>query len=153
MEDSSYVDRTLQLYRTLRAKHERIGVCLQSYLFRTPQDLEGLLPTKPWIRLVKGAYAEPAAIAHPVKRDNDLAYYDLALKLLDAAARGSAFPVFGTHDLPLLERILGGAHERGLKRDQYEVHMLYGIRTGDQRALVQAGHRVRTLISYGHAWF
>ena len=153
MEDSRYVDRTLELYRRVRAKHQRVGVCLQSYLFRTPNDLATLLPIKPWIRLVKGAYAEPATVAYPAKRDSDLAYYDLALKLLDAAAKGDVLPVFGTHDLTLLNRIVAAAGERNVRDSAYEIHMLYGIRSADQRALAAGGHTVRTLISYGEAWF
>ncbi len=144
MEDSSYVDRTLALYRRLKETHQNVGVCMQAYLRRTPADLEELMPIKPAIRLVKGAYAEPENVAFPVKRDVDLAYYQLAEMLLD----GGAFPVFGTHDIGLLERII----TRG-KGKSFEIHMLYGIRSGDQRALARQGHVVRCLISYGSAWF
>ncbi len=144
MEDSWYVDRTLALYRRLKETHQNVGVCMQAYLRRTPADLETLMPIKPAIRLVKGAYAEPENVAFPVKRDVDLAYYQLAEMLLD----GGAFPVFGTHDIGLLERII----ERG-KGKSFEIHMLYGIRSGDQRALARQGHVVRCLISYGSAWF
>ncbi len=153
MEDSSYVDRTLDLYRALKAKYEPVGIAIQSYLFRTPNDIDSLLPLKPWIRLVKGAYAEPAAIAYPVKRDNDLAYYDLSLKLLEGVKKYGGLPVFGTHDIPLLQRIVAAAKERGIKAGQYEIHMLYGIKTADQQAFVARGEAVKVLISYGHAWF
>ena len=153
MEDSSYVDRTLALYRDLKAKHEPIGLAIQSYLFRTPKDIEGLLPLKPWIRLVKGAYAEPASVAFPVKRDNDLAFYDLSLKLLEGVKAYGGLPVFGTHDIALLQRIVGAAKERGIKPGQYEIHMLYGIQTAAQRDFVARGETVKILISYGHAWF
>jgi len=153
MEDHTYVDRTIELYRSVRMKFDRTGLAIQAYLFRTPKDIDALLGIKPWIRLVKGAYNEPATVAHPVKRDVDLAYYDLALKLLDAAARGDCLPVFGTHDIPLVRRILARARERGVAPGQYEVHMLYGIRPADQLALAREGESVKTLISYGHAWF
>jgi proline dehydrogenase len=153
MEDSRYADRTLELYQRVRARYDRVGVALQAYLRRTPDDLARLLPLKPWIRLVKGAYAEPPTVAFPVKRDTDLAYYDLALRLLDAAGRGEVLAVFGTHDMPLLDRVLAAARERGVGPDRFEVHMLYGIRSADQQRLARAGHRVRTLISYGRAWF
>ncbi len=153
MEDSSYVDRTLALYRDLKAKHEPIGLAMQSYLFRTPKDIEALLPLKPWIRLVKGAYAEPASVAFPVKRDNDLAFYDLSLKMLEGVKKYGGLPVFGTHDIALLERIVGAARERGIKPGQYEIHMLYGIQTAAQRDFVARGETVKVLISYGHAWF
>ncbi len=153
MEDSSYVDRTLDLFRKLRERHERVGLCLQAYLRRTPADLESLMPLKPAIRLVKGAYAEAPHVAFPAKRDVDLAYYDLARRLLDAAATGGAFPVFGTHDMPLVARLADHATRAGVRADAWEIHMLYGIRTGDQESLAARGRVVRTLISYGRSWF
>lgn len=153
IEDSSYVDRTIDLYRKLRAQHERVGLCLQSYLRRTPADLAALLPLKPVIRLVKGAYAEPEHVAYPDKRDVDLAYYELGVKLLEAAAAGGAFPVFGTHDVALSGRLASRAAQLGVKDGQYEIHMLYGIRAADQRRLAAQGRSVKVLISYGSAWF
>ncbi len=153
MEDSSYVDRTLELYRGLRAKHERVGLAMQAYLRRTPQDLAALLPLKPTVRLVKGAYAEPAHVAFPAKRDTDFAYYELASQLLAAAAKGQAMPIFGTHDLTLVQRIVAKAASLGVVDGGYEIHMLYGIRMAEQRALAAQGHSVKTLISYGSSWF
>lgn len=153
MEDSSYVDRTLDLYRKLKAKHDNVGLCLQSYLRRTPEDLASLMPLNPVIRLVKGAYAEAPHVAFPVKRDVDLAYYALADTLLAAAAGGKALPVFGTHDMGLIERIAGRAATLGVAISKWELHMLYGIRSGDQQTLAARGHTVRCLISYGNAWF
>jgi len=153
MEDSSYVERTLDLFETLRAHHTKVGVCLQAYLFRTPKDLERLLPLKPAIRLVKGAYAEPASVAFRAKRDTDAQYVSLGESLLDASARGNAFPVFGTHDMNIVNRLVGRATSMQLDATQYEVHMLYGIRSSDQRALAERGTGVRCLISYGDNWF
>jgi len=153
MEDSSYVDRTLDLYRRLKASHENVGVCLQAYLRRTPADLDGLMPLKPAIRLVKGAYAEAAHVAFPEKRDVDIAYYAIADALLAAASRGNAFPVFGTHDRGLIDRITTRAAALSVPDTGFEIHMLYGIRTADQLALARAGRKVRTLISYGRSWF
>ena len=153
MEDSSYVDRTLNLYRALKARHEKVGLALQSYLRRTPDDLKSLLPLRPIIRLVKGAYAEPPHIAYPEKRDTDLSYYQLADTLLAAAARGGARPIFGTHDMGLIDRINARAGQLGVKNGNYEIHMLYGIRMDAQRTLARAGRTVATLISYGSAWW
>jgi proline dehydrogenase len=153
MEDSSYVDRTLELFRRLKAKHPQVGLAMQAYLRRTPQDLASLLPLRPIIRLVKGAYADPPHVAFPEKRDTDLAYYELATELLGAAAKGEALPIFGTHDIPLVERIVGKASALGVKDGGYEIHMLYGIRMGEQRALAARGRTVKTLISYGSSWF
>jgi proline dehydrogenase len=153
MEDSSYVDRTLELYRGLRARHQRVGLAMQAYLRRTPQDLASLLPLRPTVRLVKGAYAEPAHVAFPAKRDTDFAYFDLSVELLNAAAKGNALPIFGTHDMGLVERIVAKAAALGVADAGYEIHMLYGIRMAEQRALAAQGRTVKTLISYGSSWF
>jgi proline dehydrogenase len=144
MEESNYVDATLDVFRAARAKHKKVGVCMQSYLRRTADDLEKLMPLEPAIRLVKGAYREPPEIAFPKKSDTDEAYYDLAVRML----KGGAFPVFGTHDLKLLERIRAAGSTA-----PYEVHMLYGIQSAAQRALAAAGVKVRVLISYGANWY
>jgi proline dehydrogenase len=153
MEDSSYVDRTLDLYEQLKAQHEKVGLCLQSYLFRTPKDLERLLPIRPAIRLVKGAYAEPAEVAFPAKKDTDAQFVSLAERLLEAARSGDAFPVFGTHDMTIVRHLVDRATATGVAAGAFEVHMLYGIRAAEQRALASQGHAVRCLISYGSNWF
>jgi proline dehydrogenase len=153
MEDSSYVDRTLALYRALRAKYEGVGVCLQAYLRRTPDDVAALLPLRPAIRLVKGAYAEPPHVALPAKRDTDAAFEAIGRTLLDAAARRETFVVLGTHDVPLIRRLARHARAREVPDDAWETHMLYGIRAADQVDLARAGRRVRTLIAYGTHWF
>jgi proline dehydrogenase len=153
MEDSSYVDRTLELYRGLRTKHERVGVAMQAYLRRTPDDLRQLLAHRPTVRLVKGAYAEPPHVAFPSKRDVDLAYYDLSVELLNAAAKGQALPIIGTHDMTLIDRLVAKASSLGVENGGYEIHMLYGIRMAEQKALAAKGRTVKTLISYGSSWF
>jgi proline dehydrogenase len=153
MEESRYVDVTLDLFRRARSVNPQVGVCLQAYLRRTPADLEALLPLSPAIRLVKGAYNEPASVAFPRKRDVDDAYAALADRLLERAARGQARPVFGTHDLRLIAAIRSRAQRHGTPASGYEVHMLYGIAAAAQRTLVQEGVRVRVLISYGTHWF
>ena len=153
MEDHSYVDRTIDLYRAVKANYPESGLAIQSYLFRTPKDVDGLLEVSPRIRLVKGAYREPASVAFPAKRDVDLAYYDVAITLLEAAKRGQGLPVFGTHDIPLVRRIMAKAKDIGVKPGGYEIHMLYGIKSGEQAQLTREGETVKTLISYGSAWF
>jgi proline dehydrogenase len=153
MEDSSYVDRTLDLYVALKKNHPSTGVALQAYLHRTPDDLSRLMPLKPVIRLVKGAYDEPAEVAFARKSDTDRAYYALASRMLDGARTGDCSPVFGTHDLALIARITERAAESGAGKDKYQIHMLYGIRDAAQRRLVADGHIVKTLISYGAAWY
>ena len=153
MEDSTYVDRTLDLYVALKKSHPSTGVALQAYLHRTPADLARLMPMKPVIRLVKGAYDEPKGIAFAKKSDTDRAYFELASQLLDGARTGACSPIFGTHDLDLISRIGGRASDSGVGKDKYQIHMLYGIRDAAQRRLVGEGHIVKTLVSYGAAWY
>ena len=152
MEDSHYTDVTLDIFRRARATHAGVGLCLQAYLRRTGADLDSLLPLAPAIRLVKGAYAEPADVAFPRKADVDAAYLALGERLLEHAERG-ARPVFGTHDVRLIARLRERARALKLPRGTCEFHLLYGIRDAEQRRLVAEGETVRVLISYGTAWF
>jgi len=153
MEESRYVDATLEVYRRAKTEWPNVGVCLQAYLHRTAKDLEALLAISPAIRLVKGAYNEPATIAFPKKSDVDENYRQLAKRLLAEAARQRAKPVFGTHDLAIVEFIRKAALEQRVDPSSYEFHMLYGIRADEQRKLAGMGAEVRVLISYGSAWF
>ncbi len=153
MEDSKYVDRTFELYVALKRNHPSTGVAIQAYLHRAPNDLARLMPLKPVIRLVKGAYDEPGDIAFAKKADTDGAYYELASEMLNAAHTGTCTPVFGTHDLALIARIAQRAQSSGIGKDKYQIHMLYGIRDSAQRRLVAEGHIVKTLVSYGAAWY
>lgn len=152
MEGSKYTDVTLDLYRRAKAKHQNVGLALQSYLYRTMADLESLLPLKPIIRLVKGAYLEPPAVAFPAKSDVDENFFKLAERLMKADGVGAgARAVFGTHDSALHARIAKSAAH--LDKSKYEYHMLYGIRNEEQKRLLEAGHTVFVLISYGEFWF
>jgi proline dehydrogenase len=154
IEESHYVDVTLDLYETLRGEFPAVGLCLQAYLFRTADDLERLLSIGGTIRLVKGAYREAADVAFPRKKDTDGNFLALARRMLEHAA-GRPTPRHGmaTHDLALLERIREEAPALGLPGDAYEIQMLYGIRTEEQIRMASAGQRVRVLISYGESWF
>lgn len=153
MEDSTYVDRTLDLYVALKESYPSTGVALQAYLRRTPDDVSRLMELNPVIRLVKGAYDEPAKIAFEKKSETDRAYYELASTMLDGAREGVCSPVFGTHDLGLIARIVARAAVSGVEKGDYQIHMLYGIRDAAQRRLVAEGEKVKTLISYGSAWY
>lgn len=158
MEGSPYVDPTLGLYERLKAGHRNIGICLQAYLRRTPADLQRILPLAPAVRLVKGAYDEPAAIAYRTKTEVDGAYQALALTLAegtrsdDAGSRGARCAL-GTHDGGLIERIATFAEAAGVGRDRLEVHMLYGVRADELRRLATLGFPVSTLIAYGEHWY
>ncbi len=154
MEGSEYVDDTLELYRRIRSDHENVGICLQSYLYRTEDDLESLIPLRPMIRLVKGAYRESADIAWPKKIDVNGAFMMRAVRLLEATKADPGVRVgFGTHDGGLIGDIRRAAYDLGLERDAFEIQMLYGIRRDLQSWLVAEGCAVRILISYGPHWF
>ena len=153
MESSAYVERTLVLYERLRADHRNVGICLQAYLRRTPADLRRLLPLEPAVRLVKGAYDEPANVAWQKRPEVDGAYQAAALVLAEAVRDGTARLALGTHDSGLVERIADFAEAAGVPRERLEVHMLYGIRAGELRRLQAAGFPAYTLIAYGKHWY
>lgn len=153
MEGSAYAATTVQLYERVRAAHERTGLCLQAYLRRTAADVQRLLPLRPAIRLVKGAYDEPPAIAYRRGAEVDANYFALAAEVARAACEGRARLALGTHDSSLVERIAEFAAASGVTRDRLEVHMLYGIRARELERLREEGFPVATLIAYGSAWY
>jgi proline dehydrogenase len=154
MEASNYVDTTLQLYRRSLGEFPNVGVCLQAYLHRTKEDLASLLPLRPSIRLVKGAYSEPPEIAFPEKSRVDENYFLLAKEMLFAKkAEPQIRAAFGTHDMVLLRRISEFAAATGLRKAYVEVQMLYGIQSGEQERLAREGYSSRVLVSYGSHWY
>jgi len=154
MESSPYVDGTLALYTRLRERSPNVGVAIQAYLFRTERDIEDLVPLGAAIRLVKGAYLEPASIAFPKKADVDENYFRLASRLLhDDAARPGALLHIATHDIPLQQRLQQVVAERQVPPSRYEFAMLYGIQARRQDELARSGIPTRCLISYGQYWF
>jgi proline dehydrogenase len=154
MESSAYTDRTLELYRRVHATHSNLACVVQSYLRRTAQDVERLIEIGATVRLCKGAYREPPAIAFPDKRDVDAGYARSLERLLsaDALARG-VYPAFATHDERLIGRVREQARAGGVAADRYEVQMLYGIRHDLHAPLRAAGLRLRVLIPYGEDWY
>jgi len=154
MESTAYVDVTLDIFRAVREDHQNVGLCLQAYLYRTKKDLEDLLPLSPAIRLVKGAYKEPADLAFPRKADVDQNFIRLTGTMLQARAEGRfGRPVVGTHDPRMVAEANRMAHELGLAKDAYEIAMLYGIQTAEQERLIRTGHTLRVLVAYGAHWF
>lgn len=153
MEESWYVERTIEQVLAARAEGNPVGVCLQAALHRTPDDMERLLDAGVAVRLVKGAYAEPESIALPRGEAVNARYRQLAERLLERRSPGLPRPVFGTHDLRLVEHVRRAAAAMSLPQHAFEVHMLYGVRSAAQRELAGAGVAVRVLISYGTAWF
>ena len=153
MESSAYVESTIVLYERLRATQPKTGICLQAYLRRTGDDITRLMPLDPAIRLVKGAYDEPEAIAFRDRRSVDASYAALAVRfLLDSRGRPIRLGL-GTHDVGLIEQIAGAVGAAGVGLDGFEVEMLYGIRTDEQLRLAKAGYQVQVLIAYGEFWY
>lgn len=153
MEQSMYVDRTLSLYKKIRRHYANVGVCVQAYLYRTKDDLVDLLPLSPAIRLVKGAYMEPANIAYPKKAEVDANFLALAQLLFANVKTNGVTAGIATHDKVLISKIQHAAGEAGLAKNDYEFQLLYGIQTQEQSRLAAAGYRMRVLISYGSYWF
>jgi proline dehydrogenase len=154
MESSPYVDPTLELFRRTRARSPLVGIALQAYLYRTAQDVESLLPLGSAIRLVKGAYLEPPAIAYPKKADVDENFYRLGCRLLsDDAQRAGGLLHIATHDPRLVDRLKTFIWQRKVPKSAYEYAMLYGIQRPLQERLVRGGEPLRVLIAYGEYWF
>jgi proline dehydrogenase len=156
MEGSPYVEPTIRLYERLRETQPQTGICLQAYLRRTAADVERLLPIGPAVRLVKGAYDEPASIAFKRRTEIDASFLALAVTMLRAGRDHPDRPVrlgLGTHDTTLVAQAAEHAAALGLSREAFEVEMLYGIRVREQHRLVREGFRVVALISYGTHWY
>ena len=154
MEQSPYVDPTLELFARTRKTYANVGVCLQAYLYRTEKDLESLISMGAAVRLVKGAYNEPSEIAYPQKSDVDENYFRLAQRLLSPEARRAGVrAALATHDVKLIARISQWAAAQGIAKNQIEFAMLYGIQRSEQLRLVEQGYRSTVLISYGSYWF
>ena len=154
MEGSEYVDRTLDIFRSVKEEQGNVGLCVQSYLRRTAGDVEALLPLDPAIRIVKGAYNEPESVAFPKKADVDRSFVTLTHTLLRASKNGGqGRVVLGTHDPAMIGETTRIAFELGLEKSTYEFAMLFGIQREEQERLARAGHQVRVLVSYGEAWF
>jgi proline dehydrogenase len=155
MESSRYTDATLDVFRQVRAQHENVGVCLQAYLHRTRHDLENLLTNTTAIRLVKGAYKEPANVVLQQKSAVDENYLACAKRMLEAVKTGTVghAPGFATHDVAIIKDIAQQAKQLGVPRENFEFQMLYGINRAEQQRLASEGYRLRVLISYGSAWF
>jgi proline dehydrogenase len=154
MEQHAYVDATLEIYRRVLSEYANVGVCLQAYLYRTREDLTSLIPLGGGVRLVKGAYREPAGVAYPRKRDVDDNFLALATLMMAPDARATGVrPVFGTHDLQLIRSIQARMDASSLPRESVAFHLLFGIQRAEQIRLARERYRVRVLISYGEQWF
>lgn len=156
MEESELVDKTLDIYRNLRDQmgFENVGVVIQSYLYRSERDVARLIEEGAWVRLCKGAYAEPPDIAFPNKADTDANYVELTQMMLSEEARANGVYLgVATHDENMIDATLKFAASHHIPPDKYEFQMLYGIRRDLQESLVDRGYRVRTYVPYGTAWY
>jgi proline dehydrogenase len=149
MEDHRTVDSTLAALADLRKEHPGTGAVLQAMLFRTEEDAKALAVTGSRVRLVKGAYNEPADVAHQKKKDVDAAY----ARCLEILMAGPGYPMVGSHDPAMVQRAHELAAQHSRAADSWEVQMLYGIRPDEQCRLAAGGTRVRAYVPYGHDWY
>ncbi len=147
MEDSRYTEATVRLYEKAQGAHGNLGIALQAYLYRTPDDLERLMPLGGHIRLCKGAYVESSDIAYTSKADVDAAFAALLEVLM---ASPDTKPAIATHDSKLVDL----ARELAVDRDgPLEFQMLYGVRPDLQRMLVEEGYEMRIYVPFGSQWY
>ncbi len=153
MESSDYVDVTLRLYRTMRDEYgfDNVGTVIQSYLYRSAQDMRQLVAEGSHIRLVKGAYLEPAEVAFPAKSDVDANFIRLADAYLQASAE--AYLCIASHDENMIQAALATIKANAVPAERYEFQMLYGIRATRQDELAAAGYKMRLYVPFGEAWY
>lgn len=153
MESTAYTDATFRVFDRVRRDRDGVGVCVQAYLRRTPEDVDRLLASGASLRLVKGAYDEPPQHALQEKEAVDEAYLRLSDRMLEAARERGTRQAFGTHDLRLLNAIACTSRETGVPDELCELQMLYGIRNRALERFADRGFACRVLVSYGEAWF
>ena len=156
MEESAVLDTTLDFYRTLRDEDgfENVGVVMQSYLYRTEQDVSRLIEKGAWVRLCKGAYAEPSEIAFAAKADTDANFVRLMQQLLSQEARQNGVYVgIATHDEKMIAATTAFGQSQGIRPDEFEFQMLFGVRRELQERMVAQGYQMRIYVPYGTAWY
>jgi proline dehydrogenase len=154
MEGSVYTQGTIDLFKRLRAHSTKVGIAIQAYMIRTDKDLDDLAALGSTIRMVKGAYLEPASVAFAEKSKVDEQYYKNCVRLLQPDAdRPGALLHMGTHDTIIQDKMLQFIAEQKIDKRRYEFAMLYGINTPRQLELAKRGERIRCLVAYGEYWF
>jgi proline dehydrogenase len=149
MEGSAYTERTVDITLRMHAQFEQVGTVIQSYLYRSKEDVERLINEGVRVRLVKGAYKEPASVAFQQKKEVDQNYLLLMKMLL---ARGN-FPAIASHDEAILREVRTFARDHGIDKSSFEFQLLYGVRRDLQEQLVQQGYNVRVYVPYGSQWY
>ncbi|MEV1063810.1 proline dehydrogenase family protein [Streptomyces sp. NPDC050263] len=148
-EDHTTLDSMFAIHDELREDFPQTGCVIQAYLFRTEADARRLAANGSRVRLVKGAYKEPAEVAHQHRHEIDKAYVRILRILMD----GAGYPMVGSHDPRLITIAQELAHRAGRKLDEYEFQMLYGIRSDEHLRLAAEGHRMRVYTAYGTDWY
>ncbi|MGW0867149.1 proline dehydrogenase family protein [Streptomyces sp. NPDC002611] len=148
-EDHTTLDSMFAIHEELRKDFPQTGCVIQAYLFRTEADARRLAANGSRVRLVKGAYKEPASVAYQDKHEIDRAY----VRILGTLMEGAGYPMIGSHDPRLIAIGQELAHRAGRKLDEYEFQMLYGIRGDEQTRLAAEGHRMRVYTAYGTDWY
>ena len=149
MEDHTTVDQTLAIWRDLRGINPSSGVVIQAALRRSAADVERLIADGARVRLCKGAYNEPPAVAFQERAEVDRSYAALMERLL----REGTYPAIATHDERIIRRAISFAKREGIGTERFEFQMLYGVRRDLQESLVAAGYRVRVYVPYGEQWY
>jgi proline dehydrogenase len=149
MEDSRSTDATLTMFRALRRDFDNVGIVIQSYLHRSPSDVDQILELKPNVRMVKGVYAEPPAIAYQDRQTIRDRFVSLSETLLSAGA----YVAFATHDDWLVEQSLELVRKLGLEPGAYEFQMLLGVRPELGERVLREGHRLRIYVPFGRDWY
>ncbi|WP_406725352.1 proline dehydrogenase family protein [Streptomyces sp. GD-15H] len=148
-EDHTTLDSMFAIHQELRKDFPQTGCVIQAYLFRTEADARRLAADGSRVRLVKGAYKEPAEVAHQHKHEIDKAY----VRVLRTLMEGEGYPMIGSHDPRLISIAQELARGAGRKLDEYEFQMLYGIRGDEHLRLAAEGHRMRVYTAYGTDWY
>ena len=150
MESSAYTSRTLQIFRDVHDRYpESVGIVLQSYLYRTDEDVEEMIERKARVRIVKGAYKEPDTVAYPRKDEVDLAYGRHIKRLLDAAN----YPAIATQDPAMLQLTKEHATVNSIPASRFEFQMMYGIARSLQVQLAEERYNVRIYVPFGEEWY
>lgn len=147
MEGSALTQKTLDFFKEAFSKYKNVGIVIQAYLRRSEKDIEDLVALGVQVRLCKGAYKEPDSIAFSSKKEVNQNYDNLAKLLLK-----SPLPAFATHDDERIKNAVSSALSAGLRKDQYEIQMLYGLRPRRWEELRALGHTVRVYVPYGSHW-
>lgn len=156
MEESEVVDATLDIYHALRYDFglENVGVVIQSYLYRSEEDVQSLISEGAWVRLCKGAYMEPPEVAFADKKDTDQNFISLTRLLLsDEAKQNGVYLGVATHDEQMVQATIEYTSRNNIASEDYEFQMLYGVRRDLQDSLVSKGYQVRVYVPYGTAWY